>query len=131
MLNLICIFVGGGIGSVLRFLSNILFKKLTFLNTYGIFCSTTFVNIIGSFILGFAYTVFINKADIPDYIKFAVSVGFCGGLTTFSTFSLETYNLIKQGELLQAFMYILLSVITCLFAVSLGVQAGNHLTKII
>ena len=131
MLNLICIFVGGGIGSVLRFLSNIFFKKLTILNAYGIFCSTIFVNIIGSFILGLAYTVFINKADIPDYIKFAVSVGFCGGLTTFSTFSLETYNLIKQGELLQAFMYILLSVITCLFAVSLGVQAGNHLNKII
>lgn len=131
MLNLLFIFLGGGIASILRYLTNISLKKITILNSYNSIIPTLTVNIIGSFIIGLVYSLFMNKTNIPDYIKLAISVGFCGGLTTFSTFSLEGYQLIKEGEPFQALFYIILSVTTCFISVAIGIQLGNQLTKLI
>ena len=116
MLNVLAIFIGGGLGSLSRYgISNLL---KTYSMDFPI--ATISVNIIGSLILGFAITLFWNKAPMHDTLKLAITVGFCGGLTTFSTFSWETFDLIKHGDYLLAFFYTVISVLVCVLAISLG-----------
>ena len=129
MSDLFLIFIGGGIGSVLRYLTNLLFSKINFIQLQGILLGTLTVNIIGSLILGFAFSFFMNKVGIPHNIKLAICVGFCGGLTTFSTFSFETYNLIKNGEILYSLVYALLNVLICILMIVLGLYLGNVTSK--
>ncbi|MBW8786067.1 MAG: fluoride efflux transporter CrcB, partial [Novosphingobium sp.] len=83
---------------------------------------TIAVNVIGSFIIGFFAT--LTGADgrlivAPDLRQF-VMVGFCGGYTTFSSFSLQTLELIRNGDLAEAGGNILLSVAACMAAVAIG-----------
>lgn len=122
MLNVLAIFIGGGLGSLSRYgISNLL--KMYSMD-FPI--ATISVNIIGSLILGFAITLFWNKAPMHDTLKLAITVGFCGGLTTFSTFSWETFDLIKQGDYLLALLYILISVLACVLAISLGAFLSKY-----
>lgn len=126
MLNIIAIFLGGGIGSLCRYwISNLL-------KTYSMdfpFATLT-VNIIGSLILGFTIALFWSKAQSSAYfhdtIRIAITVGFCGGLTTFSTFSWETFDLIKNGDFVLAFLYAFISILVCLLAVSLGAFLSKY-----
>lgn len=122
MLNVLAIFIGGGMGSLSRYYLSVL------LRVYSLdFPVATFtVNIIGSFILGFAVALFWSKASVHDSVKLAVTVGFCGGLTTFSTFSWETFDLIKQGDYLLAILYAFISVFVCVLAVSLGAFLSKY-----
>ena len=82
MFNIFAIFLGGGLGSVLRYLANLYIPM-----------PTLFVNILGSFIIGFLYVILVDKVEISNQLKLALTVGFCGGLTTFSTFSLELFKM--------------------------------------
>lgn len=123
MLNAIAIFIGGGLGAVTRYLTNLALREYSF----NIPMSTFMVNIIGSLILGFAIALFWQKAELHGSIKLAITVGFCGGLTTFSTFSWETFDLLKRGDFLLAGIYVTASVITCVVAVAIGA----YLTKYI
>lgn len=122
MLNVIAIFIGGGLGSVSRYFMNILLRNYSLEFPF----STLAVNIIGSFILGFAIALFWSKASVHDVVKLAVTVGFCGGLTTFSTFSWEMFDLIKQGDYLLAVLYALISFFVCILAVGLGVFLSKY-----
>lgn len=83
---------------------------------------TLTVNVVGSFVIGF-FAV-ISGADgrliISPNVRQFVMVGFCGGFTTFSSFSLQTLDLIRQGDLFEAGTNIALSVILCMFGVVLG-----------
>jgi CrcB protein len=113
--HIFLVFLGGGIGSALRYL---LSKSL-----YPLFSSpisgTFVVNIIGSLLIGLVIGLEIkNMIDKPLFLLLVT--GFCGGFTTFSAFSLENYNLFKSGDYLQAFIYIFSSVILGLLAVGLG-----------
>ncbi len=116
MLNIIAIFFGGGLGSVTRYWISILIRG------YGLNFpfATLIVNILGSFILGFTAALFWKNEAISHTFKIAITVGFCGGLTTFSTFSWETFDMIKNGEFTLAVIYTLISFLTCILAVSLG-----------
>lgn len=116
MLNVLAIFIGGGLGSITRYYISILMKNYSMYFPFA----TLGVNIIGSMILGFAAALFWKDASLHHTLKLAITVGFCGGLTTFSTFSWETFDLIKNGEYLLAFIYAIISVLVCLLAVSLG-----------
>ena len=116
MFNVIAIFIGGGLGSVLRYLVNL-----------HIFAPTLIVNLIGSFLIGFLYSVLIDKIEISNQLKLALTVGFCGGLTTFSTFSLEVFKMLEKGEILQSLGYILFSVIICLLFTGIGVYFGKNI----
>lgn len=127
MLNIISIFIGGGLGSVLRYLVNITFGKSALCENCALPLATLSVNIIGSFLLGFLYSFFIQKTGFSPNIKLALTVGFCGGLTTFSTFSTEAYDLLKNGEFLTSLGYILLSVIICIIMTAAGIYAGTFL----
>ncbi len=114
--SIIAIFIGGGLGSISRYGITMLLKMYSM----DFPLATLSVNIIGSLILGFAAALFWNKAPMHDTLKLAITVGFCGGLTTFSTFSWETFDLIKNGDFLLAVIYTLISVIACVLAISLG-----------
>lgn len=122
MLNLIAIFLGGGIGAVSRFLITL---NLTKIYNVNLPIATFLVNIIGSFAIGFLYILFMGKTDLTPALKFALTVGFCGGLTTFSTFSLELFEMISHQQFMQAAIYALLSVLVCLVMTRIGVYCAK------
>lgn len=122
MLNILAIFIGGGLGSLTRYGIAIWMKSASL--NFPI--ATLTVNIIGSFILGFAAAIFWKNTNFHDGLKLAITVGFCGGLTTFSTFSWETFDLIKNGETLLACIYAILSVLVCIVAISFGAFLSKY-----
>ena len=109
--------IGSGIGGALRFwISSITQKFLPVYFPYG----TLTVNLIGSFALGILIFGFDEKQLLSTNIKLLLTVGLCGGFTTFSTFSFETFNLIKETEFLLAGVNILLNIILTIAGVYLG-----------
>ena len=123
MQNIIAVFIGGGIGAVLRYLTGIF--TLKYLAGLNFPVSTFIVNIAGCFVLGILFALFIDKPDINVSLKLALSAGFCGGLTTFSTFSLEIFQMLSGEHFLQGFIYIVISLILGLTAVWLGVNCAK------
>lgn len=117
MYNIIAIFLGGGLGAVSRYLVGINLARHFEINLP---ISTFLVNVVGSFIIGFLYFLFVEKADISPVVKLALTVGFCGGLTTFSTFSLELFEMVENHQFFHAFAYAILSVTICLIMSAIG-----------
>lgn len=120
--NIIAVFIGGGIGAVLRYLisysSGVLFK----MPIYG----TLTVNLAGCFLMGYIFGLTSDKIQtFSPVLKLLITVGFLGGLTTFSTFGLESFELIKNGKTGFALLYIALSCILGL----LFVYTGYNLAK--
>jgi CrcB protein len=108
---------GSGIGGALRyFISDIVYKYSPSLFPYG----TLAVNILGSFLLGFILFYLDAVKLISTEMRLFLTVGLCGGLTTFSTFSYETVNLIQDSEFLLAGSNILLNVIITILVVMLA-----------
>lgn len=124
MLNVIAVFIGGGIGAALRYLICTCSQKA---------CSVSFpyhtlsVNVIGSFILGFLAYYFALKTSVPSHFKLFLTVGLCGGFTTFSTFSLESVNLFNEGRFFDLVLYILLSVMVCIIFAALGAYFAKYI----
>jgi CrcB protein len=90
---------------------------------------TITVNVVGSFIIGFFATLTGPDGRVmvaPDFRTF-VMVGFCGGYTTFSSFSLQTLELIRNRDFAEAWGNVLLSVSLCMLGVALGFVAANLL----
>ncbi len=109
--------IGAGIGGALRyFISGFAASKLPVYFPYG----TLIVNILGSLILGILIFGPDEKDLLGGNLKLLLGVGFCGGLTTFSTFSLETFNLIKDTEFLLASVNILLNLLITIAGVYIG-----------
>lgn len=118
MHNVIAVFLGGGIGAVLRYLTG--FFAVRFLSV-NLPVATFAVNIVGCFILGLLFAFFIDRPEINTSLKLALTAGFCGGLTTFSTFSLELFEMLKNAQYMQVLVYLTLSLIIGLLAVWVGV----------
>lgn len=109
--------LGSGIGGFLRYsISDIVYKYSPSLFPYG----TLFVNILGSFLLGFVLFYLDAVKLISAEMRLFLTVGLCGGLTTFSTFSYETVKLIQDSEYLLAGTNVLLNVFVTLLAVLLA-----------
>ncbi|WP_371193046.1 fluoride efflux transporter CrcB [Glaciecola sp. SC05] len=106
--------VGGALGACLR-----LFANLTLTNLLGksLPFATLSVNVVGSFFLGLVFAWFSQQSDVESDLKLFVTVGFLGALTTFSTFSLEVFLFLQQGEWMRAGITVLLNVCLCLAAV--------------
>lgn len=106
MLNLIAVFIGGGIGASLRYIITATANKLFGMALWG----TLISNIAGCFLIGciMGYTL-KNAQNFSPALKLFLTVGFLGGLTTFSTFSCESLTLLKDGKILQGGLYIALS----------------------
>lgn len=124
MINIISIFIGGGCGAVIRYLIGLAFLK-SFHVSFPL--ATLFVNLLGGFIIGFLYVLFIDKVEINTDLKLALTVGFCGGLTTFSTFSLEMFEMVGNHQLVHAFTYAFISVMLCLIAVAIGAHCAKYI----
>ena len=109
--NYIAIFIGGGVGSIVRYA---LSRWIYVLSNSTFPVGTLVVNIISCFILGIFLGLVTDKYLINPVIKTFVVVGFCGGFSTFSTFSYETLELMRLGQYFYALANILLSVVVCI-----------------
>ena len=123
----VCVAIGGMLGSLARYLASLAIPVFA-----GFPLATLFVNITGSFVIGFYSTL-----SGPDGRLFAstrqrqlVMTGFCGGYTTFSSFSLETFRLLHDGMTAIALLNIAVSVVTWLVAVWLGHLAASRLNRL-
>ena len=114
--EIVAVFVGGGIGSIIRYL----ITKISFFSFNSFPYSTFISNIIGCFILGLALTYFMKNDSQNSTIFIFIAVGFCGGFTTFSTFSSEGLELINNGNLITFIVYTLTSIFLGIVAVYLG-----------
>ena len=114
--EMVAIFVGGGIGSIIRYL----ITKISFFSFNSFPYSTFISNIIGCFILGLALTYFMKNDSQNSTIFIFIAVGFCGGFTTFSTFSSEGLELLNNGNLITFIVYTFTSIFLGIIAVYLG-----------
>lgn len=120
----LAIAAGGALGALLRFWSsNWVYGLLGRSFPYG----TLAVNIAGSLAIGFCYVWLVERSILGPEWRALVMVGFLGAFTTFSTFSVETLNLLEGGAVLKALLNMLLSVVLCVVAAWLGMAAGRQL----
>lgn len=115
---------GGAVGALLRFWSsNWVYALLGRTFPYG----TLVVNVVGSLAMGFCYVWLVERSTLGPEWRALVMVGFLGAFTTFSTFSIETINLLEGGALVKALINMVLSVVLCVAAAWLGLAAGRQL----
>lgn len=109
---------GGFFGSICRFLVQEWFVR----NAASGFPWGTFTaNVLGSLLIGIVYALVDKQGAFSQEIRLLFAVGFCGGFTTFSSFAMEKFNMIKAGEILPVFIYLGLSIFAGLFMVWLGI----------
>jgi CrcB protein len=91
----------------------------------GVPWGTLLVNVSGAFILGFLFTLIVRRFEAPMWVQESLLVGFLGGYTTFSAFSLETFLMIERGRIALAASYSLGSVLGGVTAVFVGIHLGR------
>ncbi|HEB82555.1 MAG TPA: fluoride efflux transporter CrcB [Gammaproteobacteria bacterium] len=117
---------GGAIGAISRYGAS--------LGVYSLFgrdfpYGTLFVNVAGSFLMGVLSIILLERMSVslgPEW-RAAILVGFLGSFTTFSTFSIETLNLLEQGDINRALLNMGLSLVMCIVAVWFGVNVGRQI----
>ncbi|HEX2866737.1 MAG TPA: fluoride efflux transporter CrcB [Ignavibacteriales bacterium] len=118
------VFLGGGIGAVTRYwLSGYIYRLTGASFPYG----TLVVNVLGCLLIGFLMTFFAERFIITPELRLLLTIGFLGGLTTFSTFSYETIALLEEGNFLYGFGNVIVSVVVCLASTWLGAAIGKFL----
>lgn len=116
IVNYIIVGLGGAAGSMLRYGITLLGSML---NISG--CFATFaVNVLGSFLIGLSTGLFKDGT-----LLLLLTVGFCGGFTTFSTFSMQNVRIFQDGKLVSAMLYIISTVIVCIISAWLGYRLGQ------
>lgn len=113
---IISIALAGALGAVLRY------AVVSMVGARFFPFGTLSVNVLGSFLMGLAYVVIVEKALTSPDLKHLLMTGALGAFTTFSAFSLETWDLFEKGEITLALLYILASVILSIGALWLGIS---------
>ncbi len=127
MLRLVLIIIGGGVGSVFRYLvSGLAYKHLDNAFPWG----TLAVNLIGSFLVGFLWEIF-NRFTFSPNTKMFVFIGVIGGFTTFSSYALESVNLIREGEIGLSLTNMIISNILGVFLVLIGLVSCRYLLTVL
>ena len=121
---LLAIGAGGALGSIARYVVNVLIQSRA---------STTFpigilaINVVGSLLLGFIMRLTLETSALGPEMRFFLTAGFCGGFTTFSTFSYDTLSLIESGQLTGAAGYVISSVILSIAGTFAGAGLAQQL----
>ena len=124
MKTIFYIALGGGLGSVLRYLTTVVMNKYV----QTTFPYATFVtNIVGCLLIGLFFGYLEKQNAVSQDLKLLLITGFCGGYTTFSTFSNENVQLLQSNQILIAFLYISLSVFLGLMATWTGLIIAKGL----
>lgn len=122
LINFLIVGLGGFLGSMARYGVSLLFVRTGVLPFH-----TLMVNVVGGLMIGCAFSYFSKIGMVGSPLFLLLVVGICGGFTTFSTFSLELFNMVRDGSLSIALLYVVLSV-----ALSLaGTVMGYYLIKFI
>ena len=122
MNSLLLVAAGGAIGSSLRYITSISFKFI--LPDYPL--GTLFVNVLGSFLIGFLIQLIETKISSKEFIKYFMIIGFLGSYTTFSTFSFEVLEFYSSNKIIHSFAYVILSFSLCI----LGAYFGYNINKL-
>ena len=113
--NILLVGAGSFIGGVLRYIVSLLIKY-----TGGFPWATLMVNLPGCLLIGVIWGIFNRYANVSQQLVLFLSVGFCGGFTTFSTFSKESFQLIQSGNWLYFLLYVAGSIILGILLVAVG-----------
>jgi fluoride exporter len=124
MKELIAVFIGSGLGGLSRFG---LGKWIISLHNHHFPLGTFVVNVVACFALGFIIGLADHKQILSPSARLFLVVGFCGGFSTFSTFSSETLTLFQQGHNISLVLYILGSVLLCVTATFGGLFIAERL----
>ena len=124
MTQMMAIAAGGAIGALLRYWTSLaVHSRLGSGFPYG----TLMVNVLGSLLMGFLYIWLIERIAGGATLRAFLLIGVLGAFTTFSTFSMETLNLVEGGQLGKALLNVVVSVTVCMTAAALGVFAARQL----
>jgi len=126
MMSYLWVMVGSALGGLLCYAISRLI--VSFDVSIGFPIGTVLINVIGSFVIGYFGTLTLHSGKYPasDNVRLFVMVGICGGFTTFSSFSLQTFDLIRSEAWGRALANIALSVVLCLTAVAVGHRLAQH-----
>ena len=113
--------LGGAVGAILRWWVGVLMSHLL----APVFLGTLVVNLAGSFLVGVLLIWFQGKLPINDVLRTGIVVGFLGGFTTYSAFSMEAVNMMMAGLYGRASAYVVVTVVVCLMGTWAGVMLGR------
>ena len=116
MTTVLSVFLGGGIGSILR---HLVCEKI------GNNWSVMSVNLLGAMLIGIAFEYFASKANLRPEVRAFVITGMLGGFTTFSTYMLDFGNLMTNAKLAEAFLYLLGSLLLGVGFLFIGIKIGK------
>ena len=131
MAKLICIAIGGGLGSILRYFVGG-FVQRWWDGWQGWFfpAGTIVINVTGCLAIGFLYALFSGPVALREEYRLGLTVGLLGGFTTFSTFGLETFHLISDGRQMLAIANVLVSCVLGGLAVAFGHWIAERLLNV-
>ena len=118
------VMIGGARGTLARYAVSVLALPISRDLPWG----TILINVAGSFVIGFFGTLTLAHGRFPvsENIRLFVMIGLCGGFTTFSSFSLQTLDLLRSGAVLRASINIVASLLLCIGAVAVGHTVAAH-----
>jgi fluoride exporter len=116
--------IGSALGGLLRYS----ITRATLNLDHGFPYGTVMVNILGSFVIGFVgtFTLAGGRYAVPENLRLFIMVGICGGFTTFSAFSLQTFDLLRSGAWGRALANVVVSVVFCFLSVAAGHLLAHH-----
>lgn len=124
-MNYLAIFIGGGIGSLLRYSTVILTNKYFKVDSFPL--GTLISNILASLLLGLLVGYFLTKEVENVFFRNLLIVGVCGGFSTFSTFAYENFSFLKDNFINISFIYIILSIVFSLIAIYVGLIISKNI----
>ena len=115
-MNFVAVFLGGGLGALIRYILYLITPNCTYLPL-----ATLFANFFGCFIATIVFVYFAMKSGLNPTFKIFLLTGFCGGLSTLSALSLELLNFIHSEDYVRAIIYVLSTIIVCTISVLTGI----------